>query len=120
MFIRILVLILLVPIFIFGYLKYFERKGIYYPTKEIEFTPAEAGLKYEDIFFNTGDGLRLNGWFVASENPRGTLLFCHGNAGNISHRVEIIKIFNGLNLNVFIFDYRGYGKSRGRPFENGL
>lgn len=120
MFTRILILILLVAFFIFGYLKYFEKKGIYYPTKEIEFTPLDFGLKYEDIFFNTEDGLRLNGWFVASENPRGTLLFCHGNAGNISHRIEIIKIFNRLNLNVFIFDYRGYGKSQGSPSEKGL
>jgi len=104
----------------FAYLRYFEKKGIYYPTKEIESTPINVGLKYGDVFFDTDDGLKLNGWFIPAENPRGTLLFCHGNAGNISHRIEIIKIFNRLNLNVFIFDYRGYGKSQGSPTEVGL
>ena len=104
----------------FAYLKYFEKKGIYYPTKKIEFTPINAGLKYEDVFFNTDDGLKLNGWFIPQEDPRATLLFCHGNAGNISHRIEIIKIFNKLKLNVFIFDYRGYGRSQGSPSEGGL
>ena len=117
---RILIPILIFSVFMFAYLKYFERKGIYYPTKEIESTPMNAGLKYEDVFFNTDDGLKLNGWFVSAENPRGTLLFCHGNAGNISHRIEIIKVFNKLNLNVFIFDYRGYGRSQGNPTEEGL
>jgi len=117
---RISLLILIVSIFIFAYLRYFEKKGIYYPTKTIVFDPANSGLKYEDVFFETEDNLRLNGWFVPTENPRGTLIFCHGNAGNISHRIEIIEIFNRLKLNVFIFDYRGYGKSQGTPSEEGL
>ncbi|MDP8216630.1 MAG: alpha/beta hydrolase [Candidatus Kaelpia imicola] len=117
---RILISILIFSVFMFAYVKYFERKGIYYPTKEIESTPMNAGLKYEDVFFNTDDGLKLNGWFIPAEDPRGTLLFCHGNAGNISHRIEIIEVFNELNLNVFIFDYRGYGRSQGSPTEEGL
>lgn len=120
MFKQILITILVCSLFIFGYLKYFERKGIYYPTKRIEFTPADAGFKYEDIFFNTKDKVRLNGWFIPADNPRGTLLFCHGNAGNMSHRIEIIEIFHKVNLNVFIFDYRGYGRSQGSPSEKGL
>ncbi|MBL7081131.1 MAG: alpha/beta hydrolase [Candidatus Omnitrophica bacterium] len=113
-------LILIFAFFIFAYLRHFEAKGIYYPIKEIELTPSNTGLKYEDVFFDTDDNLKLNGWFIPAENPRGTLLFCHGNAGNISHRIEIIKIFNKLNLNVFIFDYRGYGRSQGSPTEAGL
>ncbi len=104
----------------FAYLRYFEKKGIYYPSKEIVFTPADIGIKYEDVFFRTDDNLMLNGWFIPAGNARGTLLFCHGNAGNISHRVEIAEIFNKLNLNVFIFDYRGYGRSQGTPSEKGL
>lgn len=120
MFTRILIPILIFSVFMFAYLKYFERKGIYYPTKEIELTPIDVGLKYDDVFFNTDDNLKLNGWFIPAEDPRGTLLFCHGNAGNISHRIEIIKVFNKLDLNVFIFDYRGYGRSEGSPIEEGL
>ncbi|MGD9015137.1 MAG: alpha/beta hydrolase [Candidatus Omnitrophota bacterium] len=117
---RISLLILIFSFFTFFYLRHFEKKGIYYPSKEIIFSPADAGFKYEDIFFTSEDKLRLNGWFVPSGQSRGTLLFCHGNAGNISHRVEIIRIFNQLNLNVFIFDYRGYGRSQGVPTEQGL
>jgi len=120
MFSRILIPILIFLVFMLAYLKYFERKGIYYPTREIDFTPIDVGLKYADVFFDTDDNLKLNGWFIPAEDPRGTLLFCHGNAGNISHRIEIIKIFNKLNLNVFIFDYRGYGRSQGSPTEAGL
>jgi len=120
MFWRISALILLFLSFNFFYLRHFERKGIYYPTREITLSPADVRLKYEDIFFRTEDGLTLNGWFILAQRPRGTLLFCHGNAGNIGHRVEIIKIFNQLGLNVFIFDYRGYGRSQGIPSEQGL
>ena len=117
---RISLLILIFSFSTFIYLKYFEKKGIYYPTKQIVFTPANFGFRYEEAFFGSEDGLRLNGWFIPTENPRGTLLFCHGNAGNISHRLAIIELFNKLNLNVFIFDYRGYGRSQGSPTEQGL
>ena len=117
---RISLVIIIFSFFIFVYLRHLEKRGIYYPTKDIVLTPADTALKYEDISFKTEDNLRLNGWFIPAENPRGTLLFCHGNAGNISHRLEIIEIFYKLSLNVFIFDYRGYGKSQGTPSEDGL
>ena len=115
-----LLTLILSLLFIFAYLRYFEKKGIYYPSKDIIYNPQDVGLKYDDVYFETDDGLRLNAWFIPAEIPRGTLLFCHGNAGNLSHRVEIIEIFNKLNLNVFIFDYRGYGRSLGSPSEQGL
>ena len=78
--------------------------------------------------FTTSDGLSLHGWFArknlgnvgASETPQYTLLFCHGNAGNITHRLENLAYLVQLGLQVFIFDYRGYGKSEGRPSEDGL
>ncbi|MBU0549638.1 MAG: alpha/beta hydrolase [Candidatus Omnitrophica bacterium] len=117
---RIFLAVLIFSSFIFAYLRYFESKGIYYPTKDISLSPADIGIKYEDIFFTTEDGARLNGWFIPQEKPRGTLLFCHGNAGNIGDRVEFVGIFYKLNLNVLIFDYRGYGRSQGRPSEEGL
>ena len=117
---RISLAIVIFSCFIFAYLRYFERRAIYYPSREFLFTPADIGLDYRDIFFKTQDGLTLNGWFIPSRNPRGSLLFCHGNAGNISHRLEIMEIFHKLKLNVFIFDYRGYGRSQGRPSEQGL
>jgi len=105
---------------IFFYLRYTEKRIIFYPTKEIEFTPKESGLDFEDVFFKTEDNLELNGWFIPKKEAKYTILFCHGNAGNISHRLDKIKFFLELGYNVFIFDYRGYGRSQGRPSENGL
>ncbi len=106
-------------IFFFFYFKWFERRCIYYPTREIEFTPESISLRFEDVYFTTSDGIKLNGWFIPAANSETTLIFLHGNAGNISHRMGSIQIFNRLGLNVFIFDYRGYGKSNGRPYEEG-
>lgn len=112
-------LVVVTVIFIIFYFRWFERHSAFFPIREIELTPDSIGLDYEDIYFKTSDGLKLNGWFIPAGRPRATILFCHGNAGNISHRLEMIRIFNRLNLNLFIFDYRGYGRSSGRPSEKG-
>lgn len=101
------------------YFLYFERKSIFYPARRIDFTPDIIGLKYEDLYFRTSDGVGLNGWWIPAKNPRATLLFCHGNAGNIGDRVEYIGLFNEMNLDVFIFDYRGFGRSARWPNESG-
>ena len=101
------------------YFRYFEWKNIYYPTREISITPESLGLNFEDVFFETDDHVMLNGWYVPCEGATSTFLFCHGNAGNISDRLDSIDIFHDIGLNVLIFDYRGYGKSRGFPTERG-
>lgn len=102
------------------FLYIFQGKLIFYPTRILVYNPGAAGLNYEDVWLQTPDGERLHGWFVPRENSRGTLLFFHGNAGNISGRIESIRQFHELGLDVFIIDYRGYGKSTGRPHEKGL
>jgi len=88
--------------------------------KEITATPEEAGLPFEEVYFETSDKKRLHGWFVPRDGAEYTVIFCHGNAGNIGHRLEKLSIFNDMGLNVFIFDYRGYGQSEGAPSETGL
>ncbi|MBA3060660.1 MAG: alpha/beta hydrolase [Nitrospirae bacterium] len=97
------------------------RQGsmVYYPTKEIEGTPTDIGLKYEEITLRTKDSVSLSAWYVPAKDARGVVLFCHGNAGNISHRLDSIRIFHDLGLSVLIFDYRGYGRSEGSPTEEG-
>lgn len=104
-------------------LVYFRQSSlIYYPEaagRDLVATPEQIGLPFEDVELITGDQVRLHGWFIPSDNPRGTLLFFHGNAGNISHRLDSIAIFNRMNLDVFIIDYRGYGQSEGRVSEAG-
>lgn len=105
---------------VIAYIRYIERRTIFYPEKEIQLLPREEGLDFEDIFFKTQDNLELNGWFLAHKDAAGTILFCHGNAGNISHRLEKLKFFHELGVNILIFDYRGYGRSKGSPSEKGL
>ncbi len=82
-------------------------------------TPADAGMDYEDVFLEARDGVPLHGWFVPGNGDR-ILLFFHGNAGNISHRIDSIRQFHGLGLSVLIIDYRGYGQSGGRTTESGM
>ncbi|MGB2807237.1 MAG: alpha/beta hydrolase [Sedimentisphaerales bacterium] len=92
---------------------------LYCPVQEISNTPDELGMDFEDVVFKTGDGLHLNGWYIPAENSQFTVLFCHGNGGNIMHRLDSINIFYNLGLNCFVFDYRGYGSSEGKPGEEG-
>jgi uncharacterized protein len=89
------------------------------PSREIVATPADIGLRYEPLRLPTADGETLDAWFVPAPDERAVLLFFHGNAGNISHRLESVKIFHDLGLSVLIIDYRGYGHSTGRPTELG-
>lgn len=97
-----------------------EHGLIYIPSRELKEDPKSAGLEYEDVYLKTSDGKRLNGWFVKRSGAKSTLLFFHGNAGNISHRMDRLALFRDMGLNVFIIDYRGYGRSTGRPSEEGL
>jgi fermentation-respiration switch protein FrsA (DUF1100 family) len=92
---------------------------LYCPVREVPYNPSDIGLTYEPVTFKTDDGLKLTGWYVPAEKAQMTVLFCHGNGGNMTHRLDSLNILNELGLNCFIFDYRGYGKSRGKPSENG-
>ena len=107
-------------IFFFVWVRYIERNNIYFPTREISSTPETAGLAFEDVYLKTEDGKLLHGWFVPNEKAKFTVIFCHGNGGNISHRLEKLAFLYRLGLSAFIFDYRGYGKSEGIPSEAGL
>lgn len=100
----------------------FQHRLLYLPGtpgREWAATPVDIGLNYEDLRIRTGDGVELSAWLVPADPDRGLLLFFHGNAGNISHRLESIEIFHRLGLSVLIVDYRGYGRSDGQPSEDG-
>jgi hypothetical protein len=98
-----------------------QSRMVYYPEigRDVGATPRQAGLDYEEVRLLTADGVALHGWFVPSAQSRGTVLFLHGNAGNISHRLDFLRMFNRLGYNTLIIDYRGYGKSAGEPSEQG-
>jgi uncharacterized protein len=92
---------------------------VYHPDTEMYATPADQGWEFTDLTLETPDGLRLHAWFIPAPREQGVVLFCHGNAGNISLHMETIAIFRGLGLSTLIFDYRGFGRSQGRPSEAG-
>ena len=99
-----------------------QPKLIYYPgipSRTLEVTPAVIGMDHEELTLITTDGEQLHAWFIPHPQARATLLFAHGNAGNISHRLDSIQVFHDIGLNVLIFDYRGYGQSTGKPSEKG-
>jgi len=93
---------------------------VFYPTRVLEATPHDWGLAFEDVELTAGDGIRIHGWYIPHPDAAHTLLFLHGNAGNISHRGDSIAIFHRLGLSILIIDYRGYGRSSGHPSEAGL
>jgi fermentation-respiration switch protein FrsA (DUF1100 family) len=109
----------------------FQDQLLFQPSSRLLATPEDAGMDYETVHLNTDDGETLHGWWipaadVSRETGPGenaatrTLLFFHGNAGNISGRLESVQQFHRLGLNVLIVDYRGYGQSTGSPSEAGL
>jgi len=100
----------------------FQARLLFFPNqpgRQHVQVPTDIGLHYETVRITTVDGVTLNGWFVPADKARGVILFFHGNAGNISHRLDSLRIFNELDLNTLIIDYRGYGSSTGTPSETG-
>lgn len=97
----------------------FQSRFVFFPERSVLATPENAGLEYRDVFLETDDGVRLNGWYVPGADSADVLLFFHGNAGNMSHRLDSIRLFYNLGLSVLIIDYRGYGRSGGRMNEQG-
>jgi uncharacterized protein len=97
-----------------------EARVIYYPSRALGADPASVGLPFRDVTFAAGDGVQLHGWLIAGRTPT-TLLYSHGNGGNIGDRVRIARLLvEQLGVGVFMYDYRGYGRSAGAPSEAGL
>ena len=96
-----------------------EHMFLFFPDSRLITTPATMQLEFEDVDFVAEDGTSLHGWYLPGENDKPVVVFCHGNAGNISHRVHNLSFFVELGFSVFIFDYRGYGQSEGKTSEKG-
>jgi hypothetical protein len=115
-----IILVIIIAYSILGWALYFlQPTFIYHPVREVPYDPGDISLTFEKVSFKTADDVKLFGWYIPAENAKYTVLFCHGNGGNIAHRLDTINFLNELGLNCFIFDYRGYGKSRGKPTEQG-
>jgi fermentation-respiration switch protein FrsA (DUF1100 family) len=100
-------------------LLFLQPRLLYRPTRDVSVVPADIGLAFEDVRFRSSDGVTLSGWYIPAEDAPFTVLFCHGNGGNIMHGLESLRLFHDLQLSCFIFDYRGYGRSDGKPREAG-
>jgi hypothetical protein len=99
----------------------FEERLIFVPSRYPNGNWHPADLQCEDVTFATQDGVPLHGWYCPVPHPRCVFLMAHGNAGNITHRVDRITAWQRmLNVSVFVFDYRGYGRSTGQPNEPGV
>ena len=123
MLIRTLLMFLAVYAALLVVLFVFQSRLVFLPHvagRDLVATPQQAGLAYQDVRIETEDGEALHGWWVPHPRARATVLFNHGNAGNISHRLESLRIFHQLGLSVLIYDYRGYGQSSGHPSEAGI
>ena len=99
----------------------FEEKLIYQPSRypEGDWSPKE--FPFQDIEFSSPDGTKLHGWFVAHGRPRAYILYCHGNTGHLAHRAYLVNsLYQDFDSSIFIFDYRGYGRSDGSPHEVGV
>jgi len=102
------------------YIVYYERRLVFFPVRQVNQTPRELGLDFEWRRFLSYDGHLLSGWWIPHPKPLATVLFFHGNAGNIGDRIQFLQYLHEAGFSVFVFDYRGYGESEGRPTEEGI
>ncbi len=120
--IRILVSVTIFYLLLMALLYFYQGRLVYLadlPGRQLTSTPLDIGLSFQDEWLIAEDGTKLHSWFIPSEKNTAVVLVFHGNAGNISHRLDTIKIFNEIGLSVLILDYRGYGQSEGQPDELG-
>jgi uncharacterized protein len=116
---RFLIYFIIIILVYFGLRRYAENQ-FYFPSPVLEQTPDQLGYSYESVTFKSRDGLDLTGWWLPADKPVGTILHCHGNGINMSNHLPLVSFLVDAGFNVFVFDYRGYGKSGGgRPTHTG-
>lgn len=96
-----------------------QDRLVYHPESGHVASPSDWEVPHEEVFFQAKDNVKLHGWFLHGDPHGPVIIYCHGKNGNISHREAMLTLLHNLKLNVFIFDYRGYGKSAGFPTEEG-
>lgn len=124
--VRTLLLVLLTGVAVYAllmaYVYVFQARLIFFPNvpgRTLAATPSQIGLRFEEVRITTADQVDLHGWYVPAAAGAPAVLLCHGNAGNIAHRLDWLEIFRGMGFAVLLFDYRGFGQSSGTPTEQG-
>jgi fermentation-respiration switch protein FrsA (DUF1100 family) len=119
-FMKIILLLLILAVGLKIWISFLERKITFYPNKKYDFLPDQLGLQHQEVKIETEDGENLAGWFFYKPENDYTVLFFHGNAENVSHRLDFAERIVERQFNLLLVDYRGYGKSSGSPSEKGL
>lgn len=117
--VRILVLIPIAYLAVCLLVYVFQERLVYFPSRDVWAKPDEMGMAYEALMLTASDGVRIAAWYVPHQAAIGTVIFSHGNAGNMADRVVEARLLHRMGLNVLMFDYRGFGDSAGRPGEAG-
>ncbi len=110
----------IVYVLLLAVLYLFQGQILFLPDRNLIRTPGSLGIQYEDVWVGTSDGVKIHGWYFLSNESERVVVLSHGNAGNISGRIEIAEMFMDLGVSVLLYDYRGYGKSEGSPSEKGF
>ncbi|MCP5521674.1 MAG: alpha/beta hydrolase [Verrucomicrobiales bacterium] len=110
----------LAPFVAYGLLRWFEHRQVFQPSQRFAAEGDSLGVPFQEVWLTSSDGVRLNAWFFPTDPAQPAVIVCHGNGGNISHRLDLYTALRDLHLNVLAFDYRGYGRSEGRPSETGV
>lgn len=103
-------------IFLFVVVPMYIKHETYHPSKDYQ----NVTTHYEDVYFTTSDGIKINGWYSPPRYRNITVIFCHGNGGNLSYYQDIFSKLKQKGFGILAIDYRGYGKSEGKPGEKGL
>ncbi len=120
---RFLCIVLLSTVALAVLIMIFENRIIFVPTKYPAGdwdAPARATVPFEDVWLETSDGVKIHGWMARGKGARATILYFHGNAGNLTHRADWLEVLTRLPADVLAIDYRGYGRSEGTPNEAGV
>ncbi len=118
---RVACVVLVAYLIILLAMMWLEESLIFVPFSSPDDNWHPSDLQVEDAWFDTADGVRIHGWYVAHERPRTVVLFAHGNAGNVTHRADTLRaLVQRVGVSVLAFDYRGYGRSAGKPTGQGI
>jgi uncharacterized protein len=100
---------------------FLEERLVFFPSPYPQGEWNPPALEFEDAWFQASDGTKLHGWYVPHPEPLAVILFHHGNAGNVTHRADLAReLHRRVGAAVLLYDYRGYGRSEGRPSERGI